>query len=106
MSRNRAEAVGRQVLANLAAGRKALQAVNEERKERGDFYRRIIAEYVLLELRAGQSSWGRAGRIARKLHGRLSERQIRKYLVLLASGSESVTYDGLIQKRRAIHGSY
>ncbi|MDR4469833.1 MAG: hypothetical protein MRJ68_16310 [Nitrospira sp.] len=82
--------LGRQVLKNLAEGR---EAMNRERQERADFLRRIIANYVLLEEQAGRPRWGRAGRIARKLHGQIGERQVRKYLEQLTKGSDSHRYD-------------
>lgn len=86
----KAARLGFQVLANLAEGR---EAMNRERQERADFLRRIIANYVLLEEQAGCPRWGRAGRIARKLHGQIGERQVRKYLAQLTKGSDSRAYD-------------
>lgn len=82
--------LGFQVLANLAKGR---EAMNRERHERAEFLRRIIAEHILLEEQAGRPRWGRAGRIARKLHGQIGERQVRKYLAQLTKGSDSRRYD-------------
>lgn len=87
---NQASALGQQVLKNLAKGR---DEMNRERQERANFLRRIIANHVVLEEQAGRSCWGRAGRIARKLHGQIGERQVRKYLEQLTKGSDSHRYD-------------
>ena len=85
-------AIGRHVLKNLEQGR---DAVNATRKAQGDFHRRIIAEYLLLDLQAGGVRWGRGGRIQRQLKGRLSVRQVNKILVLLASSSQPVGHTAL-----------
>ncbi|MBS0153253.1 MAG: hypothetical protein JSS38_01535 [Nitrospira sp.] len=84
--------IGRKVLAGLEKGRIQLQEINRERRAQGDLWRRVIAEYVLLDEQAGRSRRGRAGRIARKLNQRISERMVRKYLEQLTSGSDSQPY--------------
>lgn len=88
--------VGRTVLANLAKGRAALREVNAARQAQGNFYRRIIADLVFLDIEAGHGRWGRAGRIQRKLRMMhrtvISLRMVNKYLAQLASGACLLSY--------------
>lgn len=84
-----AATLGTKVMANLERGRARLMVLNRERQEMGDLWRRVIAEYVLLDKEAGLPLRGRAGRIARKLNRRISERMVRRYLEQLTSGSDS-----------------
>lgn len=79
-------AVGAKVLRNLAKGRAKL---HEDRRAQATFWRRIIADYVLLDLRDGGSRRGRAQRIACKLRHKIGERMVRRYLASLASSSDS-----------------
>lgn len=76
-------ALGLTVLANLQKGRARLQAINADRKAQGEFIRRMVAEFAMLDAAAGHPHRGRAKRIAHKLKGRRSERRIRKILVSL-----------------------
>lgn len=83
--------VGAKVLAGLAKGR---DTINAERRAHGEFMRRIIAEYVLLDEQAGHPHRGRAGRIARKLKNRLSQRWINKVLVALSCATRDKRQSG------------
>jgi len=74
--------VGEKVLANLARARAA-------RRKHGDFFRRVISHYVLLDLQDGGTRWGQGRRIHARLRGKLSLRMVNKYLAQLASGSQS-----------------
>lgn len=84
-------AVGLKVLAALARGR---QKINQARQEQAGFWRRIILEYALLDAQAGHPPRGRAGRIARKLKGRLSQRWINKVLVALSCATRDQRQSG------------
>ena len=87
----RAEETGRKVLAALDAGRAV--AVRRAR-EQGVRTMALVAELVVLDARAGRPVRGRAGRIARKLRGMLTEGQIRRKLRTLSSMHALAAHDG------------
>lgn len=97
----RATLLGRRVLKSLAAGRqKAIAA----KRERARFWMRVLVDYLSLDMETGHPAWGRSERIAKKLHGRLSARMVRKYLERFTSGSESIKYSVSTQNGGSGHG--
>ena len=85
-------AIGRKVLAGLAKGRARLAFINQQRKAESDRQKVLIAYLSLADQQAGRPAHGRAGRISRKLQGKISERLVRKYLALLSSGADLGVY--------------
>lgn len=78
-------AVGRKVLAGLAKGRARLATINQKRKDQSAQWVVQIAYLALADREAGRPTRGRAGRLSRKLQGKISERSMRKYLARLSS---------------------
>jgi hypothetical protein len=73
---NDAEELGRRVLAGLEKGRARAIA---QAKARGAVSARIVHDLAVVDARRHPPR-GRAGRIARKLRGQLSESQVRRIL--------------------------
>jgi hypothetical protein len=79
---NRAADVGRRVLLCLDAGRNKAIA---KAKRRAAGHAALIIDLAAIDARAGRPERGRAGRIARKLRGMLSESQVHRILRALSS---------------------
>jgi hypothetical protein len=75
--------IGKKVLAGLAKGRARLAIVNQQRKDQSAQWAVSIYYLALADQEAGRPTRGRAGRISRKLQGRLGERLVRKYMARL-----------------------
>lgn len=85
-----AASLGAKVLAGLAKGRARLLVLNHERRALAAVRRRVVSEYAAMDAQDGRPQRGRAGRIARKLNQKISERQVRKYLAQLISEADSL----------------
>lgn len=84
--------IGKKVLAGLAKGRARLVTLNQQRKAQSAQWAVQIAYLALADREAGRPKRGMAGRLSRKLQGRISERSMRKYLARLSSGADSRVY--------------
>lgn len=82
----KAAVVGRKVLAGLDKGRHRAIA---QAKERAAFHVAKVVIHSNADFASGKPERGRAGRIARKLGGMLSERQVKRILDRLSSVSDS-----------------
>ena len=91
--RSQAERVGKQVLDALDRGRAIAIAQHQARSAANAA---TIFYLARVDQDAGRPARGRSGRISRKLHGRLSERLVRKYLARLSSGADDSGYARLI----------
>lgn len=78
--------IGHQVLAGLEKGRQ--QAI-ERAKQIGATNALRVMALAVMDIQAGRSVRGRAGRISRKLGGHLKERTVRKILARLSSRADS-----------------
>lgn len=76
--------------AALDAGR--ARAIAEKRK-RAAYTRSLVLETAAADHQAGRPARGRAGRVARKLNGLVSEGQARKILRALSSARDSAGYN-------------
>ena len=80
------------------AVRRALDAGRAKRianaKRRGAASAALVLDAAMLDVHAGRPERGRAGRIARKLKGDLSESRVRKILRAFSNGSDSVASNG------------
>lgn len=81
-----AAATGERVLAALDRGRALAIARARERAAPNE---RDVRRLLDLDILAGKGARGRAGRISRVLHGRVSESGVRKILARLFSGADS-----------------
>jgi hypothetical protein len=79
-------ATGQRVLAALDRGRALAIAAA---RERGEAHTLEVRRLLDLDILAGRSAWGRAGRIARRMGGRIKERSVRRILDKLSSVSDS-----------------
>jgi len=77
--------VGERVLAGLEKGRRRAIA---QAQARGARTVRAVCQALDVDLLEGRGERGRAGRIARRLRGMVGERQVRKILERLSSGSD------------------
>jgi hypothetical protein len=79
----------------LLRARAALDAgrakVNAEKRKRATYTRHLVLETAAADQRAGTPARGRAGRVARKLNGLLSESQVQKILRALCCARDSVS---------------
>ena len=82
----KATLVGQKVLAGLSKGR---QRAIAQAKERAAFHVAHVAIHANADVAAGKPERGRAGRIARRLGGTLSERHVKRILDGLSSMSDS-----------------
>jgi hypothetical protein len=89
LANDHAADVGRKVLAGLDKGRQRAIAQAQARS-RG--HARVILSLAAADIAAGGVRRGRAGRIARKLGGRLSASQVRRILRTLSSLRDAVRY--------------
>lgn len=78
--------IGRKVLEGLDKGR---QRAIAQSKERAAFHVAKVVIHSNADFASGKPERGRAGRIARKLGGMLSERQVKRILDRLSSVSDS-----------------
>jgi hypothetical protein len=82
------------------AVRRALDAGRAKRianaKQRGAASAALVADLAMLDLAAGRPERGRAGRIARKLHGELSESRVRKILRAFSNATDSTASNGVV----------
>lgn len=87
--------VGRRVLEALAEGRRRAIAQVQNEARRRDLLR-LVAAKLRRELDRGLPARGRAGRIARELHGLVTERHVLRILKsdALFSMSDSSRYNG------------
>jgi hypothetical protein len=85
-----AAAVGARVLAGLAKGRLRLRE-RQERQSAG--LARLVAQAAAVDASRGFGERGRAGRIARRLHGLVARRTAAKYLARLSSRASSSAHD-------------
>jgi hypothetical protein len=83
---------GVRVLAALDAGR--AKAIRQNRAL-GAANTGMVRPLLDVDILEGRPARGRAGRIARKLRGRLGERAVHRILARLANRSEIVCDDGL-----------
>jgi hypothetical protein len=80
-----ATAIGRKVLAGLEKAHRVARPIQQAKVLEN---LRLIVELAALDQSHGRPAWGRAGRIARKLSGVLSERTVKRYLDRLAAMSD------------------
>lgn len=81
------EKIGLEVLARLSEGRRI---AHERARRDGEALRALIRAHAEKDIAAGKANWGRAGRIAKRLHGLTSRRTIAKYLAALDQSFQKV----------------
>jgi hypothetical protein len=90
--------VGLRVLQSLDRGRaKAI----EQNLAVGAANTQLVRPLLDVDILEGRPARGRAGRISRKLRGRLGERAVHRILARLSNRSESACNDALSNQQRA-----
>jgi hypothetical protein len=78
--------LGKRIREGLERGRRiAIKAAQERSRQRAQ----TILGLAAADVAEGHRAWGRARRIRRKMHGELSERQIKRLLDTLFCASET-----------------